>query len=112
VASRLVTRSIGHAATRVPGIRRVPVLKLISIAEVGMLARQHLLRLTPAERRRLVGLLRVARGRPRNLSQAQRQELAELVAKLEPRLLAGEAVNRLSPVPLPKRIRRGSAKTG
>ena len=77
-----------------------------------MLARQHLLRLTPAERRRLVGLLRVARGRPRNLSQAQRNELAELVAKLEPRLLAGEAVNKLSPVPLPKRILRGSAKTG
>lgn len=112
MASRLVTRSIGRAATHVPGIRRVPVLKLISIAEIGMLARQHLLRLTPAERRRLVGLLRVARGRPRNLSAAQRNELAELVAKLEPRLLAGEAVNKLSPVPLPKRILHGSAKTG
>ena len=77
-----------------------------------MLARQHLLRLTPAERRRLVGLLRIARGRPRNLSRAQREELAGLVAKLEPRLLAGEAVNKLSPVPVPKRILHGPAKTG
>ena len=112
MASRFVTGSVGRAATHIPGVRRIPVLKLIAIAEIGMLARQHLLRLIPADRRRLVELLRIARGRPSNLSKSQREELADLVAKLEPRLLAGEAASKLSPVPLPKRILRGSAKTG
>jgi hypothetical protein len=65
------------------------------------------LRLTPAERHRLIALVRIARGRPSRLSAADREELADLVAKLEPRLLAGEAVDRISPVPLPKRITRG-----
>ncbi|MEO8968173.1 MAG: hypothetical protein ABI355_11125 [Solirubrobacteraceae bacterium] len=103
----MITRSLGRAATHVPGLRRLPVFKLISIAEVGLLARDHLLRLSPAERRRLIGLVRIARGRPSQLSAVDRQELAELVAKLEPRLLAGEAVDRISPVPLPKRVTRG-----
>lgn len=66
-----------------------------------------MLRLTPAERQRLIGLVRSARGRPSRLSAADRDELAELVAKLEPRLLAGQAVDRISPVPLPKRVTRG-----
>ncbi len=52
-------------------------------------------------------LVRTARGRPSRLGTAERHELADLVAKLEPRMLAGEAVDRISPVPLPKRIVRG-----
>src|SRR5665213_723060 len=107
MARGLVTRSLGQVATHVPGLRRLPVLKLISIAEVAMLARERLLRLTPAERRRLLELVRIARGRPSHLGNADRDELAELVAKLEPRLLAGQAADRISPVPLPKRIVRG-----
>lgn len=107
MARGLVTRSLGHVATRVPGLRRLPVFKLISIAEVAILAREHLLRLTPAERRRLLELMRVARGRPSQLGTADRDELAELVAKLEPRRLAGHAADRMSPVPLPKRIVNG-----
>jgi hypothetical protein len=51
-----------------------------------------------------VALVRAGRGRPSNLRRAERQELQDLVAKLEPRLLAGEAVDRLSPVPLPQRL--------
>ena len=62
---------------------------------------------TRNERRRLVVLVRTGHGRPSRLRAAERDELAELVARLEPRLLAGEAVNRISPVPLPKRIVRG-----
>lgn len=108
--SGLVMRSIGRAATRLPGLRRIPVFKLVSIAEVGLLARDHLQRLTPAERHRLLELVRIARGRPSNLKPSQREELTGLVAKLEPRLLAGEAADKLSPVPLPRRMTRGSAK--
>jgi hypothetical protein len=105
-----VTRSLARAAGHVPGVRRVPVLKLLSIAEVAILARDHLARLTPAERRRLVVLVRAGRGRPSNLRTAEREELHELVAKLEPRLLAGAAVDRLSPVPLPHRLVHGRGR--
>ena len=72
-----------------------------------MLARDHLRRLTPLQRRRLMALLRKGRGRPSNLSEQDRAELAELVAKVEPRLLVGAAVERLSPVPLPRRLLYG-----
>lgn len=104
---RIVTRSIAGAVGRVPGLRRVPVLKLLAAAEVAVLARDHLRRLTPLQRRRLMALLRKGRGRPSNLSEQDRAELAELVAKVEPRLLVGAAVERLSPVPLPRRLLYG-----
>lgn len=105
--SGFVTRSLGHATGRIPGLRRIPVLTLISVAELGIMARGHLLRLTPQERRRLLTLIRTARLRRSNLSSPERAELAELVAKLEPRVLAAEAVHRLSPVPVPRRLVAG-----
>ena len=107
MAHGLLSRSLGHAATHVPGLRRLPVFQLISLAEVGLLARDHALRLTPAERHRLIGLLRTAHGRPSRLGAVDREELAALVTKLEARFLAGEAVNRFSPIPLPKRVTHG-----
>ncbi len=107
MSSASIGRSLGRVAARTPGIRRIPVVKLLSIAEVGMLARDHLMQLTPEERRRLVALVRRGRGRPSRLKRSERDELAGLVAKLEPRMLAGEAVDKLSPVPLPKRLTHG-----
>jgi hypothetical protein len=89
----------------------MPVLKLLAIAQVGMLARDHLLRLSPDERRRLLALVRKARGRPSTLSAAERGELGLLVIKLEPRLLAGEAVHHLSPVPVPKWVVSGRRRS-
>jgi hypothetical protein len=106
--SGLVTRTLGKATGRVPGLRRVPVVKLLSAGEVALLARDHLMRLTPAERRRLVTLVRAGRGRRSRLTDADRRDLEHLVAKLEPRLLVGEAVDRLSPVPLPHRLLFGA----
>lgn len=105
-----VTRTIGRAASHVPGIRKIPVVYLISVAEIGLLAHNHLMRLTPDERRRLIALVRAARGRPSKLDDGERDELAHLVAKLEPRLLAGQAVGKISPVWLPKRVTEGSRK--
>jgi hypothetical protein len=105
--SQFVTRSLGHATGRIPGLRRIPVVRLLAIGEVGLIARNHLLRLTPEERRQLLALMREARGRPSSLSKDQREELADLVAKLEPRVLAAEAVHRLSPVPVPMRLMAG-----
>jgi hypothetical protein len=105
--SDFVNRSIVGAARHVPGLRRVPMLKLLAMAEIGMLAHDHFRRLDQQDRRRLIALVRLGHGRPSNLNPAQREELRVLVAKLEPRLLAGEAANRLSPFPLPGRVVRG-----
>ena len=103
----LVRNGLVRAAGRVPGLKRLPVLKLIAAGEIALLAKTHLERLSPPERRRLVELVRKGRGRPRNLSAGEREELERLVAKLEPRLFAGLAADKLSPVPLPRRVVHG-----
>jgi hypothetical protein len=102
--SRFAKR-LGHAAEHMPGLRRLPIMRLVLLAEVGLIARNHIELLTPSERRRLVVLVREARGRPRNLSPREREELEALVAKAEPKLFAAEAAEKLSPVRLPKRFR-------
>jgi hypothetical protein len=96
--------AVALGAKRVPGLRNVPVLKVLAIAEILLLVRDHVAKLEPQERRRLVELVRLGRGRRRNLSESEREELADLVAKAEPRALAGAAAEKLSPVPLPKRL--------
>jgi hypothetical protein len=107
-----VTRSLGGAASHVPGLRRVPVLRLLAAAEIALLAREHVMRLDRPERQRLVELVRIGRGRRRNLSDSEREELSGLIAKVEPRLLAGQAVEKLSPLPLPRRLVYGPRSRG
>jgi len=80
--------------------RRLPLLKFLALIEVAMLARRHLQRLQPAERRRLFELLR----RGRRLDATERQELRALVSKLEARAFAFGAVDAFSPWPLPRRL--------
>lgn len=87
--------------------RGIPVVGLLSAAEVARLARGHLVRLDAGERRRLVRLVGKLRGGYGALSMAERGELGTLVAKLEPRLFAGSAARQFSPVPLPKRLLYG-----
>jgi hypothetical protein len=107
VAGRLTRDIATHGASRVPGLRRLPVLKLLALGEIALLATTHVRKLERAEWRRLFELVRTARGRPSRLSVEERDELERLVAKAEPRLFAGMAVDRLSPVPLPRRIVHG-----
>jgi hypothetical protein len=90
-------------------VRGIPVLALLSAGEVAMLAKDHLAKLDAAERRRLIALVARARGRPGSLSEPEREELGMLVAKLDPRLFVGSAAERLSPVPVPKRLLYGSS---
>jgi hypothetical protein len=91
--------------------RGFPVGRLLLAGDVAMLAGRHLARLDGSERRRLIRLAgRRAKGAD-GLTASERVELAVLLAKLEPRLLFGSAVDRLSPVPVPRRLlygRRGS----
>jgi hypothetical protein len=105
--SGLVNRSIGTVARRIPGIRTIPVVALLSAAEVAMLARDHYTRLTPPERGRLRHLVRTGRGRTDRLTDREREELEALLIKLAPRELFGDAANRMSPVPLPRRLLYG-----
>ena len=75
--------------------------RLLVVGELLLLVREHVAKLEPAERARLVELVRLGRGRTRNLSQRERDELAALIAKAEPRAFLGRAAGRLSPFPLP-----------
>jgi hypothetical protein len=111
VPSRFVTHSLGRASGRLPGLRHVPVVKLLLAAEVALLAADHVQRLSPAERRRLVTLVRTGRGRRSRLTGVERWELEGLLGKLAPRALVGEAVDRLSPVPLPRRLVYGPERS-
>jgi hypothetical protein len=88
-----------------------PVGRLLLAADVVILAGRHIARLDAAERRRFASL--AARSAPGRgpLDPAERRELMALIAKVEPRLLFGTAIRRLSPVPVPRRLlygRRGS----
>ena len=105
-----LTNAVGRVAGRIPGVRRIPVLRLLAVGEIVLLAREHIGKLEPQERRRLVELLRRGRGRPQNLSARDRDELAALIDKAEPRLFAGVAAEKLSPVPLPHSFVRGRQK--
>lgn len=98
---------IKRVVSRLPLVKRLPIFRLLAIAEIALLARDHISRLEPAERRRLVELVRTGRGRTRNLSDEERKELAALVAKIEPRRFAGLAADKISPVPLPRRLVEG-----
>jgi hypothetical protein len=87
--------------------RGIPVVALLSAAEVAKLAGGHLARLSPQERRRLLGLVGRARGGSGALSESERAELGKLVATLEPRAFVGSAADHFSPVPVPKRLLYG-----
>jgi hypothetical protein len=91
-------------------LRGIPVLALLSAAEIAMIAKDHFAKLDATERRRLLALVGRARGRPGSLSDPEREELGVLVAKLDPRLFVGSAADRLSPVPVPKRLLYGAAR--
>lgn len=106
----LPAHALAHGASHFPGLRRIPMLKLLAVAEIALLARDHVSRLDAAERRRLLALVTKARGRRRNLTRDERDELATLVAKAEPRRFAGLVADRLSPVPLPRRLVNGPAR--
>jgi hypothetical protein len=90
--------------------RGLPIIQVWTLGQLALLAGHHLAKLTPEERRRLATLVARGRGRPSHLSDADAAELRRLVGKLEPRLFAGGAVNRLSPIPVPKRLLYGNRK--
>lgn len=100
-------RTIERVTRRIPGLKLIPVVKLLAAAQIIMIAREHIEKLEPDERRRLVELIRTGHGRARNLSAAEQDELHVLVAKAEPRLFTGLVAEQFVPVRLPQRLVRG-----
>jgi hypothetical protein len=84
-------------------VRRLPWFKVLAAVQLALLARRHFGALSAAELRRMAELAR----RGHKLSGPERSEFLDLAAKLEPRAFAGAAADKLSPVPLPKRVTRG-----
>jgi hypothetical protein len=76
-------------------IRKVgPLGSAVIALQIASTTRQHWRSLPSEDRARLQILLRHSRGRPSNLSTAQRRELRELVRALQlPRLVRDAAVN-------------------
>jgi hypothetical protein len=97
--SSFYVMAAGRAAERLPLLRRMPVARLLILGQLLLLARDHIERLTPKERRRLVVLVRGTRGMPSNLTPSARSELEELIAKVEPKIFAQTAAQMLSPLP-------------
>jgi hypothetical protein len=87
----------------------VPLARLLVVAELAVELRRHVAKLEPAERARLLALLRQARGGPHALTQDERRELLGLVARMEPQAFIGMAVKRASPVPVPRGLIEGGA---
>lgn len=96
----MLSHGLPRAIARVPGLKHLPVVRLLAIGELALVARRHLRHLDAAQRHRLAQLVR----RGRSLTEPEREELRGLVAKLDTRAFAGSAMQRLSPVPLPKRL--------
>lgn len=81
-------------------LRQLPVGRLLALAELAVLAREHYSKLGPQDRRRLLELLRRARGRPDRLTRRERAELTALLAKTDPRLFVETAVRKVTGMPL------------
>jgi hypothetical protein len=87
-------------------VRRMPFFKVLAVGQAALLARRHLRRLDPAERRRLGQLVLHAH----HLKASERDEVRRLVGKLAPRAFAIAAVNTFSPVRLPRRLAGRTAR--
>ncbi len=98
--------ALGRAAERLPLLRRMPVARLLIIGQLLLLAKDHIERLSPRERRRLVTLVKGTRGVPSNLTPAARTELEGLIAKVEPKVFAQTATQMFSPLPIGRRTAR------
>lgn len=74
---------------------KIPAARLIILGELLMLANEHVHKLEPQERRRVLELVRRGHGRPGNLSDRDRRELGRLLDKAEPREFVKTAGKRM-----------------
>jgi hypothetical protein len=81
-------------------LRKIPLVRLVAVAEVIVLANEHVHKLEPQERRRLLELVKRGRAMPSHLSPRERRELTALLAKAEPKQFVSRAVLKITGIPL------------
>lgn len=78
--------------------RLSPWGRALAIAEVALTLKRHVDRLDPGEGTELRRLVVKSKGRPTNLTKAERSRLIALVKKLEPAAFARSAATRAMPL--------------
>ena len=96
---RTLTRTVGWAGRRVATRSRWVAQRLwiVAAAQVALIANRHWRRLEPEERRRLRELLVKSKGRPSKLTARDRQEVEQLLQKLDYAELGGNVATTLLP---------------
>lgn len=77
--------------------------RIMLVAEVALIAKRHLDKLGPGEVGELRNLFVKSKGRPGNLTAAERSRIRELVTKLEPGVFAKSAAATSVPLARKKR---------
>ena len=81
--------------------RGVPLMWAFAVAEALTTTRRHFAGVDPKARRRAVELVRTSKGRPANLSAAEKQELRRLVGEMDLWQLSKDLAAVASPVGMP-----------
>ena len=81
----------------------MPLLWAFAVAEALTTTRRHFAGVDPRARRRAVELVRRSKGRPSNLTAAEKQELRRLVGEMDLWRLSKDIAAVASPVGMPGR---------
>jgi hypothetical protein len=98
--------STARLTRRIPGVRRIPIMWVLTVAEAVVATRRHWAGLDPRTRKRLRELVTKSRGRPSNLTAAEKRELRSLVGSLNLTKLGRDLAAVASPLRGPGRRRR------
>ncbi len=93
----------GKWFSRRRAVRGVPLLWAFAVAEALTTTRRHFAGVDPRARRRAVELVRRSKGRPSNLTAAEKQELRRLVGEMDLWRLSKDIAAVASPVGMPGR---------
>ena len=91
----------GKFVARRKAFRGVPLLWAFAVAEALTTTRRHFEGVDPRARRRATELVRKSKGRPRNLSAAEKTELRRLVGEMDLWQLSKDLAAVASPVGMP-----------
>jgi hypothetical protein len=91
----------GKFFARRKAMRGVPLLWAFAVAEALTTTRRHFAGVDPKVRRRATELVRRSKGRPSNLTSAEKQELRRLVGQMDLWQLSKDLAAVASPVGMP-----------
>ena len=98
--------TISRTLSRARVLRKLSLVRLVAVAEVIVLANEHVHKLEPQEWKRLVELVKRGKARPSHLTTRERRELTALLAKAEPKQFVSRAMLKITGVPLWSREQR------